>query len=102
MLLRVKYIQTFLRLLLFFFLIKVGQLLVPGEILVQCPSAEDANQLHQKVKVVRNTIIGFRKLEYAGFTEPVGTGPVRPVPSGTSPARYMNRSGSHPKTVPII
>jgi hypothetical protein len=39
---------------------------------------------------------------YAGFTEPVGTGPVRPVPGGTGPARYMNRSGSHSKTVPVI
>jgi hypothetical protein len=37
----------------------------------------------------------------AGFTKPVGTGPVRPVPSGTGPARYMNRSGSHPQTVLI-
>jgi hypothetical protein len=27
----------------------------------------------------------------------VGTDPVRPVPGGTGPARYMNRSGSHPK-----
>jgi hypothetical protein len=32
-----------------------------------------------------------------GFTEPVGTGPVRLVPGGTDSARYTNRSGSHPK-----
>jgi hypothetical protein len=37
----------------------------------------------------------------SGFAKPVGTGPVRPVPGGTGPARYTNRSGSHPKTVPI-
>jgi hypothetical protein len=36
-----------------------------------------------------------------GFAKPVGTGPVRPVPGGTGPARYTNRSGSHPKTEPI-
>jgi hypothetical protein len=32
-----------------------------------------------------------------GFTEPVGIGPLRPVPGGTGPARYTNRSGSNPK-----
>jgi hypothetical protein len=32
--------------------------------------------------------------------EPVGTGPVRPVPDGTGPARYLNRSGSHLQTMP--
>jgi hypothetical protein len=31
----------------------------------------------------------------AGLTKPLGTGPVRPVPGGTGPARYTNRSGSH-------
>jgi hypothetical protein len=30
-----------------------------------------------------------------GLTKPLGTGPVRPVPGGTGPARYTNRSGSH-------
>jgi hypothetical protein len=45
-------------------LIKVGQLPVPGEIVVQCPYKDDVNKLHQKVKVARNTIIGFRKLQY--------------------------------------
>jgi hypothetical protein len=45
-------------------LIKVGQLHIPGEIVVQCQSEDDANKLHQKVKVARNTIIGFRKLKY--------------------------------------
>jgi hypothetical protein len=39
---------------------------------VQCPSAEDANKLHQKVKAVRNTIIGFRKLEYVSIVRDVG------------------------------
>lgn len=29
-------------------------------------------------------------------------GKVRPVPGGTGTARYMNRSGFHPKTVPVI
>jgi hypothetical protein len=38
----------------------------------------------------------------AGFTEPVGTRPIRPFSGGTGPARYMNRSGSHPKTMPVI
>jgi hypothetical protein len=38
---------------------------------------------------------------HAGFAKPVGTGPVRSVPGGTGPARYTNRSGSHPKNVPI-
>jgi hypothetical protein len=46
------------------------------------------------------TYLGVSK--EAGFPEPVGTGPVRPVPGGTGPARYMNRFGSHPKTVPVI
>jgi hypothetical protein len=32
--------------------------------------------------------------------EPVGTGPVQPVPDGTGPAQYLNRSGSHPQTAP--
>jgi hypothetical protein len=62
MLLSVKYIQTFFRVFIFF--IKVGQLHVPGEIVVQCQSEDDANKLHQKVKVARNIIIGFRKLQY--------------------------------------
>jgi hypothetical protein len=35
-----------------------------------------------------------------GFAKPVGIGPVRPVPGGTGPTRYTNRSGSHPKSVP--
>jgi hypothetical protein len=34
---------------------------------------------------------------WRGLTEPVGTGPVRPVPGGTGPTRYLNRTGSHPK-----
>jgi hypothetical protein len=46
------------------------------------------------------TYLGVSK--EAGFTEPVGTGPVRPVLGGTGMARYMNRFGSHPKTVPVI
>jgi hypothetical protein len=37
-----------------------------------------------------------------GFAKPVGTGPVRPIPGGTGPARYTNRSGSHTQTVPNI
>jgi hypothetical protein len=39
----------------------------------------------------------WNALHQAGFAKMVGTGPVRPVPGGTGPARYMNRSGSHPK-----
>jgi hypothetical protein len=38
-------------------------------------------------------------LHLPGFAKPVGTGP---VPGGTGPARYTNRSGSHPQTVPNI
>jgi hypothetical protein len=34
-------------------------------------------------------------VSHAGLTKPVGTGP---VPGGTEPARYLNRSGSHPKS----
>jgi hypothetical protein len=45
--------------------------------------------------------LGFRAVG-AGFAKPVGTGPVRPVPGGSGPTRYMNRSGSHPRTVPKI
>jgi hypothetical protein len=37
-----------------------------------------------------------------GFTKSVGTGSVRPVPGGTGPTRYLNRSDSHPKNVPKI
>jgi hypothetical protein len=37
-----------------------------------------------------------------GFAKPVGTNPVRPVPGGTGPARYMNRSHFHPQTVAKI
>jgi hypothetical protein len=37
----------------------------------------------------------------AGFAKPVGTDSVRLVPGGTGPARYTNRSGSHPKTESI-
>jgi hypothetical protein len=40
--------------------------------------------------------LGFRAVG-AGFAKPVGTGPVRPVPGGSGPTRYMNRSGSHPE-----
>jgi hypothetical protein len=32
-----------------------------------------------------------------GLAKPAGTRPVQPVPDGTGPTRYMNRSGSHPK-----
>jgi hypothetical protein len=33
----------------------------------------------------------------SGFAKTVGTGPVRPIPSGSGPDRYTNQSGSHPK-----
>jgi hypothetical protein len=36
------------------------------------------------------------------FAKPVGNGPVRPVPGGTGPARYTNRSVSHPQSVSNI
>jgi hypothetical protein len=68
-------------------LIKVGQLPVPGEILVQCPSAEDANKLHQKVKVVRNTIIRFRKLEYVCILRELGNFVQKMIRSAT-PVEY--------------
>jgi hypothetical protein len=35
----------------------------------------------------------------AGFTKPLGTGPVRLVLGGSGPARYTNRFGSHSQTV---
>jgi hypothetical protein len=37
-----------------------------------------------------------------GFPELLGTRPVRPVPGGTGPARYTNRSGAQSQTVPVI
>jgi hypothetical protein len=37
-----------------------------------------------------------------GSEKPVGTGPVRPIPGGTGPVLYMNRSGSHPKVCLIF
>jgi hypothetical protein len=42
------------------------------------------------------------KQPQAGFPEPLGTGPVRPVPGETGPARYMNLSGFQSRTVPIF
>jgi hypothetical protein len=48
------------------------QLPLLGEILIQCPSGENANKLHQKVKVVRHTVIGFRKMEYVHIAREIG------------------------------
>jgi hypothetical protein len=56
------------------------------------------NFLHGGSRNELSTVLLHRPpVSRAGFAKPVGTGPVRPIPGGTGPARYMNRSGSHPK-----